>query len=115
MRIAFDVKATIEGPKKEQVLKLFRDLQAKGHTCHVWSNSYGYAVDAIRDNKLTNTEALSKFSMYDVENYGQTMYDVAIEDDRKQTYLGAKAFVFVDELYGDLVQLVESKQKSEEA
>lgn len=52
MRIAFDVKGTIEGPRKAIVLKFLSILQAQGHDVIVWSNSYGYAVDAVRDNKL---------------------------------------------------------------
>lgn len=107
MKIAFDVKGTIEGPKKELVLKLFRGFQNTGHECVVWSNSYGYAVDAIKNNNLLDTHPEDKKSKRDLEEYGRPVYDIAIEDDRSQTWLGAKRFVFVDELTEELVdQLV---------
>lgn len=105
MRIAFDVKGTIEGPKKELVLKLFKGLQAKGHICIVWSNYYGFAVDAIKNNNLTNTQAMSKASSYDLEDQRQPLFDLAVEDDRMQgSYLGAKEFLFVDDITSEKVE-----------
>lgn len=98
MRIAFDVKGTIEGPKKDLVLRLFRALQAKGHTCVVWSNFYGYAVDAIKDNNLINTVPMDKKGVWDLKERGEELMDMCIEDDRSQTWLGSRRFVFVDEL-----------------
>jgi len=103
-RIAFDVKGTIEGPKKALVLHIFEQLQAQGHECIVWSNLYSYAVDAIKDNNLQNTYAISKLSKGDCAARGEEMFDLCIEDDRSQTYLGAKKFAFVDELTAGLVQ-----------
>lgn len=105
MRIAFDVKGTIEGPKKALVLRLFEGLQDKGHTCIVWSNYYGYAVDAIKDNNLSKTEPMDKMSAYGLkERRNEEPFDLAIEDDRSQTYLGANKFLFVDELTEEKVQ-----------
>lgn len=107
MRIAFDVKGTIEGPKKALVLHIFEKLQEQGHTCVVWSNSYGYAVDAIKDNNLQNTEPMDKMSKFDLQERGLEPFDLAIEDDRSQTWLGAKKFAFVDELtYGQVLNLL---------
>lgn len=103
MKIAFDVKGTIEGPKKELVLKLFKGLQAKGHQCFVWSNCYSYAVDAIKDNELSQTEPMSKKSKFDFRDYGQDPMDFCIEDDRSQTWLGANTIIFVDELNDEFV------------
>ena len=104
MKVAFDVKGTIDGHKQDLVLKLFKGLQNKGHECVVWSNLYSYAVDAIRDHKLTNTEAMSKMSRFDLRDREMEPMDIAIEDDRSQTWLGAKRFIFVDELNEDLVK-----------
>lgn len=107
MRIAFDVKGTIEGPKKALVLHIFDKLQKQGHECVVWSNFYGYAVDAIKNNDLKNTQPMTKASRFDLENSQQGMFDLAIEDDRSQTWLGAKKFAFVDELtYGLVLSLL---------
>jgi len=106
-RIAFDVKGTIEGPKKDLVLHIFEKLQEQGHECVVWSNLYSYAVDAIKDNNLKNTQAMSKKSKGDLLSNGEELFDLCIEDDRSQTYLGAKKIAFVDELtYGYVVKLL---------
>jgi hypothetical protein len=102
MRIAFDVKGTIEGSKKKQVLRMFELFQKAGHEVIVWSNSYGYAVDAVEDNELTNTRAESKRDKWNTseENY----YDLAIEDDKQQgQWLAAKKFLFVDDIPDDMV------------
>lgn len=103
MRVAFDVKGTIDGYNSELVLKLFKGLQAKGHEVFVWSNLYSYAVDAIKDNHLKNTEPLQKMSRIDLEERELPQMDLAIEDDRSQTWLGANKFVFVDELTEETV------------
>lgn len=103
MKVAFDVKGTIEGHKKDLVLRLFRGLQSQGHTCLVWSNSIGYAVDAIKDNNLDNTEPLWKYTKGDVAMQGREMMDICIEDDRSQSYLGSRRFVFVDEINEELI------------
>lgn len=106
MKVAFDVKGTIEGYNKETVLRLFKGLQAKGHKCVVWSNLYSYAVDAIKDNGLTNTEAMDKMSKFDLRDRDMDPMDLAIEDDRSQTWLGAKRIIFVDELDDAMVDSI---------
>lgn len=103
MKIAFDVKGTIEGPKKDLVLKLFKGFQAQGHTCVVWSNMYSFAIGAIKDNDLENTNAMMKFSKGEAELGEVDFFDLAIEDDRRQTYLAANKFLFVDEITEELV------------
>lgn len=97
MRIAFDVKGTIEGPKGDVILGAFKKLQELGHTCVVWSNLYSYAVDAITKHGLS-AEAMNKRSMSDLDEYSAKPYDVAIEDDRHQIYLAANRFIFVDDI-----------------
>lgn len=103
MRIAFDVKGTIDGPKGELILDLFRGLQANGHECVVWSNLYSYAVDAVKNHKLS-AQAMSKQSKGDLLSNGQELFDLCIEDDYRQTYLGAKQILFVDKITPDLVE-----------
>lgn len=98
MRIAFDVKGTIESPMKKQVLHMFKLFQDAGHEVVVWSNSYSYAVNAIKDNNLQNTDPEDKFMKIDVERDESQYFDIAIEDDRRQDYLAAKKFIFVDEI-----------------
>ena len=108
MRIAFDVKGTIEGPKKALVLTIFNRLQEAGHTCVVWSNYYPYAVDAIKNNGLQNTQPMDKLTTTELQERGLEPFDLAIEDDRSQTWLGAKKFAFVDDLtYGLVLKLLQ--------
>lgn len=104
MRIAFDVKGTLDGPKSGLVLHIFDQLQKQGHECVVWSNYLDYAVQAIKKHNLQNTTPMTKKSKVDMMNSEEGMFDLAIEDDRSQTWLGAKKFAFVDELTAGLVQ-----------
>lgn len=110
MRIAFDVKGTIEGPKGAVILEAFRKLQGLGHVCAVWSNLYSYATDAIKKHGL-EAEAMSKKMMLDYDSESEA-FDVAIEDDRSQTWLGAKTLIFVDEIT-DADSLVERITKGQ--
>lgn len=103
MRVAFDVKGTIEGYNGELILELFRGLQAQGHECVVWSNLYSYAVDAVKNNNLT-AEAMTKLTKGDLLSQGRELFDLCIEDDYRQTYLGAKQILFVDQVTPDLVE-----------
>lgn len=106
MKVAFDVKGTIDGHKQDLVLKLFHGLQKKGHQCVVWSNLYSYAVDAVKEHGLTNTKTMSKMSRFELKEQEMDQMDLAIEDDRSQTWLGAKRFIFVDELDEETVNSI---------
>lgn len=97
MKIAFDVKGTLYGKNETNVRRLYDAFKSRGHTMFVWSNSIGYASDAVRDLKL-DVEYMSKF-LPSERDYDTNQYmDIAIEDDRSQTWLAAKKFVFVDDL-----------------
>lgn len=97
MRIAFDVKGTIEGPKKQQVLHMFKAFQEAGHEVVVWSNSIFYAQSAVENNDL-KVEYMDKRMKGDYDFDESLFFDIAIEDDRSQTWLAAKKFLFVDEI-----------------
>lgn len=105
MRIAIDVKGTLEGPRKQDLIKLIKAMQAKGHTVLIWSNSYGFAVDAVRDNGL-NCDAQSKTTKWDVSDESQFV-DLSIDDDSSQTWLAAKRFIWVHELPSDIETLIQ--------
>lgn len=98
MKIAFDVKGTLDGPKTKFVLAMLIALQEMGHECIVWSNSYGYAVDCVRNLGLVNVRAESKTDKWSRDE--ANFYDVAIEDDKQQTWLAAKHFIWVDDIPG---------------
>lgn len=93
MRIAFDVKGTIDGPKQKFVLGLLKFLQDLGHECVVWSSVYGYAVDAVKKHDL-DCAAQSKTGRYDCSDASQ-YFDLAIDDDTGSSYLAAKRFIWV--------------------
>jgi hypothetical protein len=96
MKIAFDVKGTLDGPKGHIVLSALKHLQKMGHECIVWSNSYSYAVDFVKEHKLEGVRAEQKYDKWNTPP--EHFYDFAIEDDRSQTYLAAKQFIFVHDI-----------------
>lgn len=97
MRIAFDVLGTIQGPKGRVIIEAFKKLQAAGHETVVWSSDYGLAINAVTRYDL-NADAMGKLSGYEMREREMELFDVAIEDDRGQTYLGTRRFIFVDEI-----------------
>jgi hypothetical protein len=98
MRIAFDVKGTIEGPSKTLVLSLLKGLKARGHEIVVWSNAFQFAQDAVDDNQLTGCSPISKRASHDL-GFDESQYlDLAIEDDSSQTWLASKRFIWVHNL-----------------
>lgn len=99
MRIAFDVKGTIDGPKGKFVLGLMAYLQELGHECVVWSNSLQFAAEAVNKNKL-KVEFMSKRMGMDLDHDETQFFDFAVEDDTSQTWLAAKSFIWVHELPG---------------
>jgi hypothetical protein len=99
MRIACDVKGTLEGPKKAQVVEILKILQGNGAKITVWSNLYSYASRALSENKDIHFEgAESKCSKSDLYFNENLYFDIAIEDDRMQSYLASKRFIWVDEI-----------------
>lgn len=103
MKIACDVMGTLEGRKKKQILKMLDIFSRAGADITVWSNLYSYAVDAVKNNNL-KAEYDSKKMMLDYDDPSEAM-DLAIEDDRSQTWLGARRFLFVDEIPEDMAEV----------
>lgn len=95
MRIAIDVKGTLEGPK-EQIIRLAAELLwRKGHEVVVWSNMTSFAHDFVKKYDFPYGYTGKKMAS---DCYSEDeLYDVAIEDDRSQTWLAAKKIIFVDE------------------
>ncbi len=105
MRIAFDCHGTLLGYRGEVIAEAFKKLQELGHECVVWSNAYGYTTDAVNKHSL-KAPTMTKKTRGDIEDYEMGLFDVAIDDDRSQTWLGAKNFVWVDEVTGNSDALV---------
>lgn len=104
MKIACDVKGTLEGPKKKQVLKMLDLFHRAGYEVTVWSNLFSYAVDAVKENNL-RAEVMTKKSKSDMENDGMALFNFAIEDDKQQWYLGATKIIYVDEIPEELTDV----------
>lgn len=102
MRIAFDVLGTLKGYKGPAIADAFKKLQAMGHECVIWSSEYSMTTE-IKKHYGLECDTTSKYSKYD----GMELFDVAVEDDRGQTYLGARQFAFVDELRSNADLIVE--------
>lgn len=99
MKIAFDVKGTIDGPNQDKVLRLFRALQQQGHEMVVWSSRYSYATGAVAKHSLS-AEALPKTDKWGEVAESDYM-DIAI-DDEPQTWLTAKRLILVRDLPADV-------------
>jgi hypothetical protein len=97
MKIAVDVKGTIEGPKQKQILTMIQALQQRGHEVVVWSNLYQFATDAVRKHNLS-CQAMEKLTLMDVVNDGMGPMDLAIDDDSSQNWLASKRFLWVHQL-----------------
>lgn len=118
MKIAFDVKGTLDNPHDKRtermVLALLETLQNMGHEIIVWSNSFGYAVECVEKLGLKNVRAESKSNKWNVSDESQ-WYDVCIEDDTSQTYLAAKRIIFVKDIaplaMGGIIKLAQELTK----
>lgn len=97
MRIAFDCLGTLMGSHGPALAEAIVKLQALGHECVIWSSLYSYTIE-MKNKYGLNCDTMDKKSKYDMANYEMELFDVAVDDDRSQTYLGAKTFVYVDEI-----------------
>lgn len=110
MKIAFDVMGTLMGQNQDKVLRLFHAFEKMGHTMYVWSNSINYAFDAVNQHKL-NVPAeriMYKYTKFDAEMEQMDVMDVAVEDDKSQTYLATKKLVLVYEIPDDVEEFAKT-------
>jgi hypothetical protein len=102
LKIAFDCSGTImNGPDK--VLKLFEFFEKKGAELIVWSNSYGYCIDVRKwlGERAAYGTKTTKWD-FDCSSDPESWYvDIAVDDDSEQTYLAAKAFIWVRDIPDD--------------
>jgi len=102
MRIAVDVKGTLEGRRKQDILAMIQVFRDAGHEVVIWSNSFSFAVNTVANNKL-DLEPMSKRTKWDCEDNPELYMDIAIDDDSSQTYLAARRFVWVHEIPEDAI------------
>lgn len=106
MKIAFDVLGTLRGHKGPALAEAFRKLQELGHECVIWSSEYSMTTE-IKKHYGLECETMSKQTKGDYDYEEKNYFDVAVEDDRGQTYLGARQFAFVDQLRSNADLMVE--------
>jgi hypothetical protein len=95
MRVAFDVKGTLDGPNSQKVWKLLQTLESKGCDITIWSSWLPFASELVSNRRL-NFKYQSKELRGDVPL--NEWFDVAVEDDTQQDFLAAKRFVFVKDI-----------------
>lgn len=97
MKVAFDVKGTLEGLKGPIIIEILDRLASAGVETFVWSSLLSYAVDFVNE-KDVDAFPISKLAKRDLE-YDESQYmDFCIEDDRQSEYLASKTIIFVDEI-----------------
>lgn len=113
LKIAFDVKGTlVDGHSSENIRKLLILCRERGHEITVWSNLFTYTVDFLKDYPTHARfvhDNQSKDSKGDRLSHGLPLFDFAFEDDIRQTYLGAKNLIFVQDVpEGNLENFLDS-------
>jgi hypothetical protein len=95
MKIAIDVKGTLEGPKGEIIAEAAAVLKERGHEITVWSSLLSYAYEWVK-GAGEFYEISGKKWRRDVEP--EEFYDVAIEDDENLgEILAANKVIYVHE------------------
>lgn len=97
IRVAFDVKGTLEGAYQDKVRDLFKAFEKLGCKLTVWSNMPAYAHDIIQELGL-KADWMGKKMLSDMIDSIEGPFDIAIEDDPSQTWLAAKDIVLVRDL-----------------
>ena len=94
-KVAFDCSGTLLG-REAKVVKLFKWFQAKGCEVVIWSNSYGYTLDAKERHGL-EAECMMKSFKFDLEE--SEHFDICVDDEPDQIeYLAAKHMISVHEI-----------------
>lgn len=96
MKVAVDVKGTLEGPRRKQIVEIIKFLLRRGNQVTIWSNGLGrQGAEGLEKEYGIKLSYEDKFSKRDASELGVDFFDLAIEDDISQTYLAAKKFLFV--------------------
>lgn len=105
MKIAFDVIGTLEGGLKPWKMRHLVYLLAKaGHEVYIWSSlpSAAYRLAQTMEKVGVTCTPMSKYSEYEAKEDGRPIMDIAFDDDRSQTYLATKRFIYVYEVPDDI-------------
>src|SRR4051812_31226905 len=107
MKIAIDVKGTLEGPKQDIIRAVAKQLHDEGHEITIWSSMFSFASDCKNNLKVPYNCDLKRFHS---EVEPEDWYDLAIDDDTQQTFLPAKRIIYVNEFNNieELMHLIKS-------
>lgn len=105
MKVAVDVKGTLEGPRRKQIVEIIKFLLNRGDQVVVWSNGLGrQGAEGLEKEYGIKLSYEDKFSKRDASEWGVDLFDLAIEDDKSQDYLAAKKFLWVHNIPEDLTE-----------
>ena len=113
MRIAFDVKNTLEDHDNAgRVMNLLLLLHKAGHEVFVWSSVLSYAYRTtirIKEVYGITLNCYSKYGTYESEEQNLPVMDFAVDDDiTSQDYLAAKNFVWVHNIPENVEEFAQS-------
>ena len=112
MRIAFDVKNTLEGHENSgRIMNLLLLLHKQGHEIIIWSSVLSYAyrtTKRIKDAYGITLDCYSKYGTYEAEEQNLPVMDFAVEDDTSQDYLAAQKFVWVHNIPENVEEFAQS-------
>lgn len=93
MKVACDIRGTLRGHYRENVLLLLNFLRAAGAEIVVWTN--GMTLDARKEIESLPFPALpsTKYSAREAQEMDLTIFDVMIDDDPTSTYLAGKELI----------------------
>ncbi len=96
MKVAFDVKGTLDGPYENKVRALYNAFEKLGCQMVVWSSLGSFAYEYTRRHSLT-AAIMTKFCNSEDLDPSEKM-DIAIDDDNCQDYLATKKLVLVNDI-----------------
>lgn len=111
MRVAFDVKGTLDGYHQAKIRKLFDVFKFRGHTVVVWSSVLSMAAKWA--NAL-DVECCTKYSKVEAQEQELPFFDVAVEDDYSSSYLATRFYAWVQDVPEADEELEEFVRKYEE-
>lgn len=96
MKVAFDVKGTLEGHYEHKVRTLYDAFEKLGCEMVIWSSLGSFAYDFARKNSL-KAAVMTKFANSEDLEPSEKM-DLAIDDDYQQEYLATHKLILVSEI-----------------
>lgn len=94
MKVAFDVKGTLDGGGN-RVMRLLEILKQRGHEITIWSSVYSYAA---KWSEILELPATEKYSLFQAKRDEKPVFDVAVEDDYTTDYLATRSYAWVDQI-----------------